>query len=894
MAYDDDIISQIRIRAVDETGDVMRDMSKRIRETTESFTKLAFGLGGAELARRSFESYAELTRVLERLKFTTKASDEQMSSLGETFDEVAKRTGRSTDEIAKSFQEFYILTGQQYGPALEKMFKTISEASQVTGTSLESLSRIAGAAINNMKVPQEQMDVLIKKLAIDLPGSLESFAQMAPRVTESLNNIGLTGAKNAEEAALAFNALNVAFGNTRLSASAINEVLNQLYDGSTMFGKIMKPTLMDIRKYGGDVTDTFESMYKKLDAMHAFDPSTDPAMLKILGLDANTIKAIKIWHDSLDVTKQKLKESADAGGEFGDRLKTVSRDPLAAINELKTGLENVKNTFGELMVEVGASEALKGVADTFNNISNAIRYMEGHEKLKESSSEDTWASIGSGAGAAVLGAAGFAASGPLLGVPAGVVGMGAGGAAGRWAYRKSHGLDDSTSEHGSGFNPGSSELSDTGGTGFNKRFGNWPPKMAEGGIVTKPTIAEIGENGAEAVVPLGGGTGGNSTKDNTEATKDNTNAINRMSAYMRSTNRRGIYAGAGVAYTPGAGETPTPAEAGIFGGGEHGGAAMYRPGVGPRAHPGGGALYRPGVGPRREAGASGGMLGGSAETASTTNLQGNEVLAHERQPLVDEIENDPSLKEDVFKMAAMEESKGVPRTATMEALFNRVSMIRKHNPNYSIRNELHSGFYGPINRGGLNRPISAGSRATSASAYDAAKRGSNLIIGRTDQGAIGDPNAAGPGRVRVPGTSGIYNYWQGSRGGHHYSHEESAEFAAGLNQRASTANSPQASSPTDTNTVMKLQGHEFPFSGGGTSKPSGSVFDQGTSGVSHLDQHRAMREEMERPIKMAIEAPQPPPLYSYRQRMARQQSRYQSDDMLGAPRYASQIDIGFA
>ena len=36
------------------------------------------------------------------------------------------------------------------------------------------------------------------------------------------------------------------------------------------------------------------------------------------------------------------------------------------------------------------------------------------------------------------------------------------------------------------------------------------PKLAEGGIVTRPTLALIGESGPEAVIPLGrGGAGGN-------------------------------------------------------------------------------------------------------------------------------------------------------------------------------------------------------------------------------------------------------------------------------------------------------------------------------------------------------------------------------------------------
>src|SRR4029077_16258788 len=69
------------------------------------------------------------------------------------------------------------------------------------------------------------------------------------------------------------------------------------------------------------------------------------------------------------------------------------------------------------------------------------------------------------------------------------------------------------------------------------------------------------------------------------------------------------------------------------------------------------------------------------------------------------------------------------------------------------------------------------SRAQSQAALESAAGGSMIIEGRADQGMRGDPNAMGPGRVRVPGTSGIFNYWRGRRSGHDYTHAESAAFA---------------------------------------------------------------------------------------------------------------------
>src|SRR5262249_39821233 len=133
---------------------------------------------------------------------------------------------------------------------------------------------------------------------------------------------------------------------------------------------------------------------------------------------------------------------------------------------------------------------------------------------------------------------------------------------------------------------------------------------------------------------------------------------------------------------------------------------------------------------------------------------------------------DPELKENILKMLKTEESNTSGRTGAMEALLNRSVMTGN-----SVKSELFSGFYGPVNRGALRNPISQSDREISERAFANAAGGSDIIQSRTDQGMVGDPNASGPGRIRVPGTSGIFNYWKGRRMGRYFSHEDSARFA---------------------------------------------------------------------------------------------------------------------
>jgi hypothetical protein len=177
------------------------------------------------------------------------------------------------------------------------------------------------------------------------------------------------------------------------------------------------------------------------------------------------------------------------------------------------------------------------------------------------------------------------------------------------------------------------------------------------------------------------------------------------------------------------------------------------------AGPGGGELGSP-LGP-----------GGGAPMAAPGGVAYASIAA-QRAPLMDEVNKDPATKKLLMQMMATEGG----GAATVESLFNRVSMIRQKVPGYSIKDELNSRFYGPLRRG--DRPdISTTQAAGFQKTIDEVAAGSNLIQGRTNQGLPTDPGAGAPGRVQAPGSTDVYNYWSGERGGVGFGVEDSARFA---------------------------------------------------------------------------------------------------------------------
>lgn len=232
----------------------------------------------------------------------------------------------------------------------------------------------------------------------------------------------------------------------------------------------------------------------------------------------------------------------------------------------------------------------------------------------------------------------------------------------------------------------------------------------------------------------------------------------------------GIIAGAGVGATVGSVIPGFGTLAGAGAGAIIGGGTGFMAGRGTLGASG--PIAAPGIQPQQGAGTP-------SPGASQNAPGGNGSIKRMRESRINEINNDPQLKENVLKMLQLEEGSASGKTGAMEALLNRSIMTGN-----TIKQELFSGFYGPINRGQLANPLGTTARRSSEAAFDAAANGSNSIQGRTDQGMVGDPNANGPGRIKVPGTSGIFNYWKGSRNGQYFSHEDSAKFADDINKRA--------------------------------------------------------------------------------------------------------------
>jgi hypothetical protein len=144
----------------------------------------------------------------------------------------------------------------------------------------------------------------------------------------------------------------------------------------------------------------------------------------------------------------------------------------------------------------------------------------------------------------------------------------------------------------------------------------------------------------------------------------------------------------------------------------------------------------------------------------------NPYIAQRRQQFAAEVA-DPSVHDEVCAMMITED--GTHPVPCLESLFNRTDYVKSAGHTQTIRGMLHSGFYGPYNRGMYPRTIARlhadpHLQARMEAAIATVFAGSNLIQGFTDQGLPTDPNGRRLPHLVIGGN--VFNDWGGGPGGH--------------------------------------------------------------------------------------------------------------------------------
>jgi Putative peptidoglycan binding domain len=144
---------------------------------------------------------------------------------------------------------------------------------------------------------------------------------------------------------------------------------------------------------------------------------------------------------------------------------------------------------------------------------------------------------------------------------------------------------------------------------------------------------------------------------------------------------------------------------------------------------------------------------------------GNPYIAQQRAQFAADMA-DQTTHDQVCAMMITED--GANPAPCLESLLNRILYCNSRGWKQTVLTMLHSGFYGPYNRGMYPRTIrqlqaSPSLQAKMNAAIATVMAGSDLIHGFTDQGLPTDPNGQHQPQMRLGGN--IFNDWGGGPGG---------------------------------------------------------------------------------------------------------------------------------
>jgi hypothetical protein len=188
----------------------------------------------------------------------------------------------------------------------------------------------------------------------------------------------------------------------------------------------------------------------------------------------------------------------------------------------------------------------------------------------------------------------------------------------------------------------------------------------------------------------------------------------------------------------------------------------------------------------------GGGTPGGGGAGGDNQLTGNAYIAQSRAKLFAEYDNNPQLRKEIEGVLEHETHKNPQvAVAVMETMVNRALRTGK-----TLAQEVHGGFYGPVNRGEYLRDLDKETAAHATTAVTAVRHGSNVTDFRDDQGT----NRRGQPEVPKGGSGVTFYKPPGARGGEHIYYSGPAAVAFAEQQRARAARAP-TTAPVQTASI---------------------------------------------------------------------------------------------
>jgi TP901 family phage tail tape measure protein len=370
----------VLVELVDRLTAPLRGLTRGIAGIANSVGDLGrrIGLIGATFAAFSFMAPmqqaaawdAQLRDIAITAGKTGGAAESMIGDLSKQYQKLAFMTGQTSDDVAKGAKT--LISGNMATDLIERLMPTIARVATATGATITDTAKTVLSLSDTLKIPSEQMEAMLGKLAVAGKLGRFEFADMAralPELTAQMAKLGITGREAVESLGVNLQIAMIGTADPSQAATNLNNFLTKINapEAIKKFEKELKVDLTGVMtdataKGINPVEAVIEKMISKLSPHQA---EIDKIMKKAEVSDKQREEQVRTLIAGTNVGKLyadmqvlgfilPMMQNIAKFKEFREQLKTAGVDTI--VDDFATrmkGLQPQLNQFGVVASAVG-------------------------------------------------------------------------------------------------------------------------------------------------------------------------------------------------------------------------------------------------------------------------------------------------------------------------------------------------------------------------------------------------------------------------------------------------------------------------------------------------------------------------------------------------------------
>ena len=351
-----------------------RELRATMLKITAAGAVAGYGLYNAIKPGKEFET------ILLDIAQKADLSDAAMLKLGKSIKAIAPTVNRSTSEVAKGV-DFLLGVGLDLQKALD-VSPSIGRTATAYRADIEDLSKASFAAIDNLKLPVDQLAKALDVMAqAGKEGAFElkDMAREFPTITAQANLLGFAGVKGISRLSAALQVARKGASDSSEAANNLKNLLQKINSEETR--KKFKKVGIDIEALRKKSLAAGEDQFEFLHRMVQKATKGDLAQIGQFFEDVQVRNFLGAFMANFDEYKRIRDKSAGAKGVVDEDYNRRTKTFQAAVDRVSAAFEKLGIALGEALIPylnifadkiVAVSNYVESLVSSFPNFTSAV------------------------------------------------------------------------------------------------------------------------------------------------------------------------------------------------------------------------------------------------------------------------------------------------------------------------------------------------------------------------------------------------------------------------------------------------------------------------------------------------------------------------------------------